>query len=286
MVIEKTVASAIAYSKRKRQEGFTIGFVPTMGALHNGHLELVRKAREENDQVICSIFVNPLQFNNPEDLEKYPSTPERDLEMLEQVGCDMVFMPTADDMYRDGETKSYDFGNLETVMEGKYRPGHFNGVANVVSKLFDIVKPHRAYFGEKDFQQLAIVRKLVEMEEFPIRIIGCPIVREPDGLAMSSRNLRLDKEAREKAPLIFRSLMLAVDMIPQFKPEEIKAKVREEFEKYPEFELEYIEIVSMDDLSPVINWADSPDIIACIAAYLGGIRLIDNLILFRNFAVA
>jgi len=286
MNIEKTIRQARIYSGRKRQEGYTIGFVPTMGALHNGHLDLVRKARDENDLVICSIFINPIQFNNPGDLEKYPVTLEKDLSLLDQIGCDMVFIPTPEEMYPEEVNKQYDFGHLDKVMEGRFRPSHFNGVAIVVSKLLDIVKPHRAYFGEKDYQQLVIIRKLVELENSPVKIVACPTVREPDGLAMSSRNLRLDEKLRSVAPFLFRTLRDAVEMIPRFKPEELKEWVEKEFEMNPEFELEYIEIVSMSELQTVENWADSPDIIACIAAYLGEIRLIDNLILFRNFAVA
>jgi pantoate--beta-alanine ligase len=198
----------------------------------------------------------------------------------------MVFIPDEGEMYPDETRKDYDFGLLERVMEGKYRPGHFRGVAEVVSRLFRIIRPHRAYFGEKDYQQLVIIRKLVEMEKIPVGIVGCPIVREADGLAMSSRNLRLDEESRKSAPFIFQTLKKAVEMIPRLKPDELKSLVIKEFDEHPQFELEYFEVVSMHDLSPVANWADSPDVIACVAAYIGGVRLIDNLILFRNFAVA
>lgn len=257
-----------------------------MGALHEGHLELVRMARAENDVVICSIFVNPIQFNNSADLEKYPRTLDEDLEKLRGEGCDLAFIPTVGEMYPDDPDEDFDFGRLEKVLEGEFRPGHFKGVAVVVKRLFNIVKPHRAYFGEKDFQQLQVIRKLVETESLPVTIVPCPIVREPDGLAMSSRNMRLDPQSRGKAPFIFRTLNLAASKIPEYSPAEVKNFVEQQFAKDPDFTLDYFEIVTMDNLEPVEKWSDSPDIIACVAVHLGGIRLIDNMILFHNFALA
>ncbi len=286
MLVEESKAATTAFSEQHRQKGSKIGFVPTMGALHEGHLELVRKARAENDIVICSIFVNPIQFNNSKDLEKYPRTTDKDMEKLNSEGCDLVFIPSVKEMYPDEPEEDYDFGKLEQVLEGKFRPGHFRGVAVVVKRLFNIVKPHRAYFGEKDFQQLQIIRKLVEMENLPVTIVPCAIVRESDGLAMSSRNVRLDPRSREKAPLIFRTLKEAAEMIPRHTPDEIKKFVANRFGDHPDFDLEYFEIVNTDNLEPVERWSDSPDIIACIAVHLGGIRLIDNMILFHNFALA
>jgi len=286
MLVEETKAATTAFSEQQRQKGSKIGFVPTMGALHEGHLELVRKARAENDIVICSIFVNPIQFNNSEDLEKYPRPLGADLEKLKSEGCDLVFIPSVEEMYPDEPEEEYDFGKLERVLEGKFRPGHFKGVAVVVKRLFSIVKPHRAYFGEKDFQQLQVIRKLVEMESLPVRIVPCPIVREPDGLAMSSRNMRLGPRSRKKAPFIFHTLNLAASKIPGFSPDEVKNFVEQRFSEDQDFRLDYFDIVTMDNLEPVEKWSDSPDIIACIAVHLGGIRLIDNMILFHNFALA
>ena len=286
MLVEETKAATTAFSEQQRQKGSKIGFVPTMGALHEGHLELVRKALAENDIVICSIFVNPIQFNNSKDLEKYPRTLDTDLEKLKSEGCDLVFIPSVKEMYPDEPQDDYDFGRLEQVLEGKFRPGHFRGVAVVVKRLFNIVRPHRAYFGEKDFQQLQVIKKLVNMESLPVTIVPCPIVREPDGLAMSSRNVRLGLRSREKAPFIFRTLNLAASKIPGYSPAEVKKFVEQQFAEDPDFMLDYFEIVTMDNLEPVEKWNDSPDIIACIAAHLGGVRLIDNMILFHNFALA
>lgn len=274
------------YSLRQKQLGNSVGFVPTMGALHEGHLELVRRARADNDVTTCSIFVNPRQFNNPEDLKKYPRSVEEDLAKLEKEGCDMVFVPSVDEMYPDAVEEEYDFGRLEQVMEGRFRPGHFRGVAVVVKRLFDIMLPVRAYFGEKDFQQLLIIKKLVEKESLPVDIVPCPIVREPDGLAMSSRNLMLSEEGRKRAPFIFQTLNEASGKIPATPPSELVDFVTERFRQNGHFELEYFEIVTMDGLAPVEKWSESPHIIACIAAYLEGIRLIDNMILFNNFAHA
>jgi pantoate--beta-alanine ligase len=286
MQVFTTKALANDFCLKQKQSGALAGFVPTMGALHTGHLELVKRARAENDIVTCSIFVNPKQFNNPEDLKKYPRTVDEDLEKLKQEGCDMVFVPSVEEMYPDEPEEKYDFGRLERVMEGKFRPGHFRGVAIVVKRLFDIMVPDRAYFGEKDFQQLLIIKKLVEKEKLPVEIVPCPIVREPDGLAMSSRNMRLSSEARKQAPYIFQTLHDAAAKIPATPPIELTRFVEERFRENEYFELEYFEIVTMDDLSTVEKWSVSPDIIACIAVYLEGIRLIDNMILFNNFAVA
>ena len=204
------------FVEEKHNLGLKVGFVPTMGALHEGHLSLINRAKKDNDIVVSSVFVNPIQFNNPTDLEKYPRTPERDIEKLEQAGCDAVFMPSVDEMYPEKVEEHYDFGDLERVMEGACRPRHFNGVAIVVRKLFEIVTPDRAYFGEKDFQQLAIIKKMVQNLNMNLEIVPCPIIRENDGLAMSSRNVRLNETERAIAPQIFATLNDATSIIPLF----------------------------------------------------------------------
>jgi pantoate--beta-alanine ligase len=248
-----------------------------MGALHEGHLELVRRAERENGISVCSIFVNPIQFNNPEDLKKYPREETSDVDKLQEAGCGMVFIPTVEEMYPEPETTVFDFGQLDKVMEGKFRPGHFNGVAVVVKKLFDVTTPDRAYFGEKDFQQLVIIRRLVEMLELSVEVIPCPTIRESDGLAMSSRNKRLNEEDRKRAPLIYAILCEAKARAGKHTVKEVTDWVHQEFNKYPFFELEYFEITDMNTLQPVISWDESPGVVACAAVYLGGVRLIDNI---------
>jgi len=253
-----------------------IGFVPTMGALHEGHLSLVRQARRENEVVVASVFVNPIQFNNPEDLEKYPRDLDHDLSMLKEVGCDIVFAPDNAEMYPEKPTETYNFGSLETVMEGQFRPGHFNGVAIVVKRLFDLINPSSAYFGEKDFQQLAIIRALVEQKNLPVEIVGCPIVREKDDLAMSSRNVRLSDEDRRIAPQIYKVLRDGRDLIDVFAPQQLKSFMEDQFQKIPRTKLEYLEIVNAKTLQPIENWNDCPKRVACVAIWLGDVRLIDN----------
>ena len=253
-----------------------IGFVPTMGALHEGHLSLVRQAKRENEVVVASIFVNPIQFNNSEDLEKYPRNLEHDLTLLKEVGCTIVFAPAETEIYPEKPTEVYTFGTLETVMEGQFRPGHFNGVAVVVKRLFDLVKPTVAYFGEKDFQQLAIIRALVEQENLAVEIVGCPIIREKDGLAMSSRNTRLSDEDRRIAPQIHKILRDGRDLIDVFPPKQLKSFMEDQLKKIPRTRLEYLEIVNAKTLQPIEQWNDCPRRIACVAIWLGGVRLIDN----------
>jgi pantoate--beta-alanine ligase len=253
-----------------------VGFVPTMGALHEGHLSLVRQAKRENEVVVVSIFVNPIQFNNSEDLEKYPRTLEHDLKLLEEAGCTLVFAPSEAEMYPEKPSEKYDFGTLETVMEGAFRPGHFNGVAIVVKRLFDLVKPTTAYFGEKDFQQLAIIRALVEKENMAVEIVGCSIIRENDGLAMSSRNTRLSDEDRRIAPQIYKTLRDSRDLVDVFTPQQLKAFTAEQLQKIPRTKLEYFEIANAKTLQPIEHWNDCPRRIACVAIWLGDVRLIDN----------
>lgn len=260
--------------------GKRIGFVPTMGALHEGHLMLVRKAASENDFVVVSIFVNPIQFNNPEDLAKYPRTLDEDLKKLEATGCNLVFSPSEQEMYPEPDLTEFDFGQLDKVMEGKFRPGHFRGVAIVVKKLFEIVTPHKAYFGEKDFQQLAIIRRMVDMLNIQTEIVPCPIVRESDGLAMSSRNARLTKEERAEAPVIFKALSEAKTNYSWFTPDGVKQLIIGEIQENRYFRVEYVEIVDTVTLQPFEDWNDTPHAIVCVAAFIGSVRLIDNITLY------
>ncbi len=265
------------WARQEKSTGRTIGFVPTMGALHRGHLSLVSRAGMDNDLVICSIFVNPIQFNNPQDLKKYPRTPERDLRLLREAGCTAVFCPSGTEMYPGPVTTTYDFGQLDKVMEGRFREGHFNGVAIVVNELLDVVGPDRAYFGQKDFQQLQIVKALARKEHPGTEIIGCPTVREDDGLALSSRNARLSEQARREAPCIYRALQMARDSYPHTPIGEIKKQLARYIETSPQLKLEYFDIVWADSLMPVERPDPSRQVVGCIAAYAGKVRLIDNL---------
>jgi pantoate--beta-alanine ligase len=283
MYIFEKIADTRKCLEEFRNHGKSVGFVPTMGALHHGHLQLIARSCRENDITGCSIFVNPIQFNNPEDLAKYPRTLEDDLRMLEEEGCDVVFVPSVNEMYPEPVTKKYNFGELENVMEGKYRPGHFNGVAVVVKKLLDVFNPDRAYFGEKDFQQLCIIKALVNMEQMPVEIVPCPTVREPDGLAMSSRNRRLSEDERSIAPEIYRTLLIAKDMAQIVTVSEVKAYCTEHLEKIG-FTVDYFEVANSGTLQPAHSWNESPGVVACVAAFLGKVRLIDNMILFHIFA--
>jgi pantoate--beta-alanine ligase len=260
-----------------KKEKKSIGFVPTMGALHEGHLSLVRSSRQQNDITVVSIFVNPTQFNNKEDLLHYPRTLENDLSMLEKEGCDAVFVPDEKEMYPEPDLRVFSFGNLDKVMEGKHRPGHFNGVAQVVTKLFDIVMPHRAYFGMKDFQQLTIIKKLVNNCRYPIEIISCPIVRESDGLALSSRNRRLTREQRQHAALIPVTLSQARQTGISVNIEELKKSVIDTINSDPLLQVEYFEIVDEETLQPLKNWSTAAGNVGCIAVNVGNVRLIDNI---------
>jgi len=259
-----------------KNEGKVIGFVPTMGALHKGHLSLVKEARKHCDVVVVSIFVNPTQFNNPDDLKTYPRDLDKDVKMLEDLSVELIFSPTVKEMYPEEDTRQFDFGNLDKVMEGKYRPGHFNGVAQVVSKLFDQVTPDKAFFGEKDFQQLAIIRHLVKDLKMPVDVVGCPIVREPDGLAMSSRNMLLTPEMRKNAPVIAETLSESLNFAPGKTVKETIDLVTEKINNTGELEVEYFEIVDGDTLQAVENWDDRNYIVGCIAVFAGKVRLIDN----------
>jgi len=260
-----------------RNEGKSIGFVPTMGALHKGHISLVERSVAENDITVVSIFVNPTQFNDKNDLKNYPRMPEKDIAMLEAAGVNVVFMPTESEIYPEPDTRVFDFGMLDKVMEGKFRPGHFNGVAQVVSKLFDIVEPHRAYFGQKDYQQLAIIRVMVRMLGYRIEIVGCPIVREPDGLAMSSRNLLLTPEHRKSAPLIYQTLAEVRNKTNDLSVKEMIDWVVNRINSDQNLKVEYFELADADSLLPVQGWDHPNGIVGCIAVWAGNIRLIDNM---------
>lgn len=254
-----------------------IGFVPTMGALHDGHISLVKRSVEENDVTVVSVFVNPTQFNDKADLERYPRTEEADKKLLQAAGCDIVFMPQVEEMYPEEDTRVFNFGCIETVMEGKYRPGHFNGVAQIVSKLFYAVEPTRSYFGEKDFQQVAIIRDMVRQLNLPVEIIACPIIREESGLARSSRNELLSAEERKKAALISEVLSKSVNFAKEMSVEEVKNWVCEQFTHDEVFKMDYYDIVDGNSLQSVSSWEDSDYIVGCIAIYCGKIRLIDNI---------
>jgi pantoate--beta-alanine ligase len=255
-----------------------IGLVTTMGALHNGHIALVKRCVEQNDISVVTIFVNPTQFNDPNDLINYPRTPEKDSALLRKVGCNFIFMPSVEEMYPEPDTRVFNFGVLENVMEGRFRPGHFNGVAQIVSKLFAAVKPDRAYFGEKDFQQLAIIREMTRQLNLPIEVIACPIVREPDGLAMSSRNRRLTIQEREKAPKIAQLLYNSRTFVPEKSIKETLEFVKTGLSSDAIFRLDYFEIVDGNTLQTVKGWDESDYIVGCVATYCGSIRLIDNIV--------
>lgn len=258
-------------------ENKTIGFVPTMGALHEGHISLITNSKQDNDITISSIFVNPIQFNNPNDLRNYPRTLQEDLKKLEAAGCDIVFAPSVEEMYPKKVDETYNFGSLESVMEGKFRPGHFNGVAVVVKRLFEITTPTRAYFGQKDFQQLAIIKALVKQTNSKIEIVECPTIRESDGLAMSSRNTLLSEERRKSACLISQVLFQINEVKNSKTIDEIKTFVNEKINSDEYLEVEYFEIVDSQTLQPINSWEDSKTITACIAVHNGNVRLIDNI---------
>ncbi|MCK0205426.1 pantoate--beta-alanine ligase [Ornithobacterium rhinotracheale] len=261
----------------QRKQNKSIGFVPTMGALHAGHLSLIKQCKADNDVCVASVFVNPTQFNNSEDLEKYPRHPEKDAELLESVNCDAVFFPTVEDIYPEGEkSESFDFNGLENQMEGKFRPGHFDGVGTIVNKFFEIIQPNRAYFGEKDFQQLRIIQTMVEKKGHHIEIVPMPIFREDDGLAMSSRNQRLSPEFRNASPKIYEILKEVNSLKNEFSPQEVKQRIEELFAQ-TDLELEYFVICDEETLHEISTLNDSKNIRAFVAAYAGDIRLIDNL---------
>ena len=277
MKVLKSKKTLIDYVERQREMGKKIGFAPTMGALHQGHLSLYKAAKKENDEVISSIFVNPTQFNNPDDFQKYPKTLEKDIELLEKAGVDAVYVPNVEEMYPDGlNSKKYDFDGLENEMEGKYRPGHFDGVGTIVEELFRQVQPHNAYFGEKDYQQLAIIKKMVEKTKLPVKIHGVPTLREEDGLAMSSRNVRLTETQRKEATIIYETLTKVKEWFKVISLEEIKQRVTDIF-RNSNFELEYFVIANEETLKEANAIDEDKEYRAFIVAYADTVRLIDNM---------
>ncbi len=271
----KTITDLKAQLQQHIKSSQSIGLVPTMGALHQGHISLVNMAQEWNDVVVVSIFVNPIQFNNPDDLKKYPRTFEEDAKQLEKAGVDYIFSPEVEEMYPEEAKEIFDFGPLENVLEGAFRPGHFNGVGVVVKRLFDIVEPHQAYFGKKDFQQLAIIRKLVEIENISVEIVAGETKREADGLAMSSRNVRLSENDREKAPQLYINLQLAQEEKENSCPTEIEELALTNLQA--DFEVEYFKICDGNSLQEITSWEETDYPVALVAAHIGGVRLIDNL---------
>ena len=277
MKLIQTISELREELQTVRKQGKSIGLVPTMGALHDGHASLVKRAVKENDVVVVSDFVNPTQFNDKNDLLKYPRTLDADCALLEKHSAAFVFAPSVEEIYPEPDTRQFSYAPLDTVMEGKYRPGHFNGVCQIVSKLFLIVEPDRAYFGEKDFQQLAIIREMVRKYPFNLEIVGCPIVREADGLALSSRNTRLSAEQRLQALQISKTLFSSVDFAKEHTLEETKQYVENRIAEAEGLELEYFEIVDGNTLQTVSNWNDSDYIVGCITVFCGEVRLIDNI---------
>ncbi|MDZ7877769.1 MAG: pantoate--beta-alanine ligase [Saprospiraceae bacterium] len=288
MLLFKRVADLQKYIKSLKTNAQTIGFAPTMGALHSGHTSLVHKAKETCDVAVASIFVNPTQFNDPKDLLKYPRTPERDLELLAESGCDIVFMPDVSEVYPHGNTPSvkYDFGKLERVLEGEFRPGHFDGMAQVVSRLLDIVQPHQLFMGQKDFQQLAIVARMLTIQKSKIELISCPIIREKDGLAMSSRNVRLTESDRALAPLIYQTLEEAADKVEDYSPAEIARICATKLKLEPRLKLEYFEIVDGRTLLAIRTFENTDYAVALTAVWVGDVRLIDNKILKQTIVLS
>ncbi len=260
-----------------RAQGKKVGLVPTMGALHEGHASLVKRCVAENDVAVVSVFVNPTQFNDKNDLLKYPRTPEADCRLLEQCGAAFVFAPSVEEMYPVPDTRRFSYAPLDTVMEGAFRPGHFNGVCQIVSKLFEAVEPDRAYFGEKDFQQLAIIREMVRQMNYPLEIVGCPIVREADGLALSSRNARLSDEQRTQALAISQTLFKSKEYAATHSVEETCRFVEEQIAAASGLCLEYFELVDGNTLQKISSWEETAYAVGCITVFCGEVRLIDNI---------
>lgn len=277
MEIIRTVLELKAAVENFKKNHKIIGLVPTMGALHAGHMSLVNRARKENDVVVVSVFVNPTQFNNKEDLKTYPRTEENDCKLLESAGCDIVFMPSVEEIYPKEDTRVFDLGPVAEVMEGAHRPGHFNGVAQIVSKLFSFVEPTNAYFGEKDFQQIAVIRRMVELEGFKLNIVACPIKREDDGLALSSRNVRLTPEQRNIAPNIAKIMTESLTFAKSNTVKDTIDFVVNKINAIPQMKVEYYEIVDGIAMQSVSDWNESAYIVGCITVYCGDVRLIDNI---------
>ena len=278
MKVFKTKKELKTYFKGYSSKNFTIGFVPTMGALHNGHLSLVKESVDNNEITVASIFVNPTQFNKKEDLENYPRTLESDLTLLQSVSCDIAFIPSTEEIYSNTiSSNHFEFDGLEIQMEGKFREGHFNGVGTIVKKLFEIVTPTNAYFGEKDFQQLQIIRKMVQKNHLPVSVIGCPTFREKNGLAMSSRNQLLSEKEKEEGAIIYETLCEVKELINNKAIEKINSWVGEQFDKNPLFELEYFVIADEENLTPALTISPNKSYRAFIAVHADKVRLIDTM---------
>lgn len=278
MEIFSEIAPLRAFLRENRRSGKSIGLVPTMGALHQGHMALIKASKTNNDITVCTIYVNPTQFNNPGDLLKYPRSFEKDAEMLKKVGCDVIFNPSDNEMYGAKSLIKFDFGHLNSVMEGKFRPGHFSGVALVVSKLFNIVSPDNAYFGQKDWQQFIIIQQIAGELKFDLKLHSVPTLREPDGLAMSSRNLRLNAEERQHATIFYKAMLFAKDLFANGKEVAfVKSVVEKMVSEEEHATLEYFEVAESTNLNVLefVNGAEMP--IMCIAGYIGDVRLIDNM---------
>ena len=280
MLLFKKVDELQEYLSKQSVKGLQIGYTPTMGALHQGHASLVKKAKAENDISVCSIFVNPTQFNDPADLEKYPRTEAEDIDLLAQSGNDVVFYPSVEEVYpKDLIIPTFDFGPIDKVMEGFYRPGHFDGVVEVVYRLLDITKPDRLYMGQKDFQQFTLIYHMLQQMKSKTKLVVCPIIREEDGLALSSRNVRLTAENRKKAPIISKTLRSLNDWLQKDSVRKVKEKAIALLSEIPDFKPEYLDIVDGYTLQPISDYEESPYIVACAAIWTGEIRLIDNEIL-------
>jgi pantoate--beta-alanine ligase len=277
MQIVKHINDLRTVLDEKRKEGLSIGFVPTMGALHLGHLSLVEKAGQLTGFVVVSIFVNPTQFNDKGDLQRYPRDLQKDVELLTPSSCQLIFAPEPEEIYPEPDTRQFNFGSLEQVMEGKFRPGHFNGVVQVVSRLFEIVQPDKAFFGQKDFQQLAIINEMVRKLKLPVEIIPCPIIRETDGLAMSSRNMLMSPEQRLNAVHISATLFEAANKTGELTVEELRNWVIDRINENEFLNTDYFEIVDSVTLQPVKSWDEHCVKVGCIAVHCGKIRLIDNI---------
>lgn len=278
MKIIRTVEELKSVVGALKAEGKSVGLVPTMGALHDGHVSLMEKARGDNDVVVVSVFVNPTQFNNPDDLRTYPRTEEADCARMRDAGVDIAFIPSVEEIYPEPDNRVFDLGKVAEVMEGAMRPGHFNGVAQVVSKLFRFTEPDRAYFGEKDFQQIAVIRRMVELEGFKgLEIVDCPIKREADGLALSSRNVRLSAEQRSVAPAIALVLRSSLIKSREMSLADTKKWVIDTINTFPFMQVEYYEIVDALTMQPIAEWSDSKNPVGCITVFCGDVRLIDNI---------
>lgn len=277
MKIVNSIKELKRYLAEDKRNNKRIGFVPTMGALHSGHLSLVKRCVAENDVCVVSVFVNPTQFNDKNDLVTYPRTLEKDCVLLDPAGADYVFAPSEQEIYPEPDTRTFDFGTVSAVMEGARRPGHFNGVAQVVSRLFYIVEPDNAYFGEKDFQQIAVIRAMVKQLDIPVKVNDCPIIREADGLALSSRNVRLSPEQRQKAPLIARTLKESTTFVPGKSVQDVIDYVVSTINADPVMRVEYFEIVDGNTMESIKDWSDTTYAVGCITVYCGEVRLIDNI---------